>query len=93
MTQASFWQPGYRLVAPPVTGAPISGFAVTAMALAVLGLLSGWSALPYVLVVIAGHLGLRETTGHACAGRRLAITGLALGYGAMAGMLVNALCS
>jgi hypothetical protein len=74
------YQPYQQVVI--VQGPPTSGFAVASLVLGILGVLGGWClfAIPCLLAVICGHVGLGATKNSARSGRGMAVAGLILGY-------------
>jgi hypothetical protein len=61
---------------------PTSGWATASLVFGLLGLFGGWClmAVPCVLAVIAGHVGLSHTETGERGGRGQAVAGLILGY-------------
>lgn len=68
---------------------PTSGLATASMVLGIVGLAFGWClfAIPSVLAIIFGHLGMNDTKYNQRAGRGMAVAGLVLGYVALVPML------
>jgi flagellar basal body-associated protein FliL len=77
--------PGYPQLAPPT-----SGMAVASLVLGIVGVLGGWCtfAVPCILAVIFGYVGLGQTRSGARRGRGMAIAGLVLGVVPMAVLVV-----
>lgn len=67
--------------APPAAP-PTSGMAVASLVLGIVGITIGWFllAVPSILAVIFGHIGLSETSKGHKTGKGMAVAGLVLGY-------------
>ncbi|MET0418132.1 MAG: DUF4190 domain-containing protein [Actinoplanes sp.] len=84
----------YGYVAPMavayVPPRPSSGLAVWALVMGIVGVVAGWCllGLPCLLAVILGHAALADTKSGEKAGRGQAVTGLALGYAALAPAII-----
>ncbi|BAL86202.1 hypothetical protein AMIS_9820 [Actinoplanes missouriensis 431] len=72
--------PGYH--PHMVVGMPTSAWSVAALVLGICSLLLGWCtwAVPALLAVVFGHIGLAETKDGRKSGRGMAIAGLVMGY-------------
>jgi hypothetical protein len=83
MPQSPMPQSPYGYQQPMIVqGPPSSGLAVASMVLGIVGLLGGWCflAIPNLLAILLGHLGLKDTKDGTKSGRGMAVAGLVLGY-------------
>src|SRR4051812_43421084 len=98
------YDPAARQPSPPVPYGPLyqpvymqrpptSGVAVASLVLGIVGVFTGWClfALPCVVAVVLGHMGLAETRSGQKEGRGLAVAGLVLGYVILAPAILFAL--
>lgn len=78
--QPQYAPPQYPMVV--AVSAPTSGWATASLVFGIFGLLGGFClfAIPCIVAVICGHVGLSATKDGSRGGRGMAVAGLILGY-------------